>query len=237
LLSVLRTRLLPQKNKIPIVSFFKWISALMNMEAQASGMKIFLNPVFKKENCPPPGRKAVVDAFAKHVALSLVADTIEDVVIMREYESVMVTFRNFDLHAAVGNAVQDPMNNGEKIIVAGRCYRVTVAPIERPTDTNTYELFFGNYPVFARVLPTRNFLYKDLKIHVKYFSCPPGRKGGRANFLFVGLPDREAVDKIIEAKKAGLCKIEGRNILIAESQSMVKKNGRKLFAAQFGNPL
>jgi len=113
---------------------------------------------------------------------------------------------------------------------------ITVAPVERPTDNSIYELYFGNFPGFARVFPLRSYLYKDLKIHVKYITCPPGRKGGRSNFLFVGLPNREAVNKIIEAKRTIGFKSEGNTIVVAESQSMIKKNGVRMFPTGLDNP-
>jgi len=179
-----------------------------------------------------PDKQVVIEACKNHVALNIIANRIEEVVTLREKEAIMITFKDFDLHEEVENAVQDPRNNGEKIMIGGRFYRISVAPIDKPVDPMVYELYFGNFPGFARVLPIRTFLYSKLKIHIKYITCPPGRAGGRSNFLFVGLPNKEAVNRIIEVKKAGGFEIGGKKIIIAESQSMVKKNGCRVFPLQ-----
>jgi len=177
------------KEQNPNGDDFVWISSLMDKGPILNGMKIFLNPVLKKENRNPPGKQDVIDACVKHVALNIIANRIEEVVNLSERDVIMITFQSFDLHTEVENAVQDPRNNGEKIMIEGRFYRITVPPVERPTDNSTYELYFGNFPGFARVLPVRSYLYTTLKIHIKYITCPPGRRGGRSNFLFVGLPN------------------------------------------------
>jgi len=176
------------KEKNPDCDDFVWINSLVENSPLSGGMKIFLNPILKKENCCAPSKQSVLESCEKHVALNLVVNRIVEVVILPEREAIMITFQGFDLHSEVENAVQDPINNGEKIMIVGRCYRITVAPIERPTDNTTYELYFGNFPGFARVLPIRTFLYTHLNVHMKYITCPPGRRGGRSNYMFIGLP-------------------------------------------------
>jgi len=143
------------KERNPDCKDFKWIGSLMDSSPLHSGMRIFLNPIVKKENYTPPGKQTIIDACAKHVALNIVAGAIEEVINLPERGAIMIVFRSFESHPEIENAVQDPSNNGEKILIEGRCFRITVAPIEKPTDNKVYELFLGNFPGFARVLPVR----------------------------------------------------------------------------------
>jgi len=142
---------------------------------------------------------------------------------------LMVTLIDDEDHGEISELVQDPRTGGDKIFIDGKCFQVTIPLLKRPTSKTIYELYVGGFSKRVKIHPFQMLLFK-LSVRVKYISCPVNKTtGGRCNFIFVGVSSASDVERIIFAKKKNSFRSAGKPLIVAESQSMIDKNGGRKF--------
>jgi len=211
---------------------YEWIDEPVEEVSHAVGTKIFLAPI-TLETFHTPDIPQIADCFNGHPALDSVAKKVTSVIKLPGKHVLMVTLEDDSDHEKISELVQDPLTGGSRIFVGGKCFRVTVAPKVRSVNGTLYELYFGSFTKPIRILPFQMTLFSKVGVRIKYISFPTNRTSGhKCNFVFVGFGDPSDIDKIIAARKKGAFRFAGREIAIAESQSMVDKNGGKLYAGK-----